>query len=65
MLRLAASSSRVTVVKKPSGDSTNLWSVRRYWVERDQMTSLILIKIKKEALPLFLYQKNLGRIKQN
>ena len=63
MLRLAASSSRVTVEKKPSGDSTNLWSVKRYWVGRDQITSLILIKIKKEALPLFLIQKNLGCMK--
>ena len=65
MLRLAASSSRVTVEKKPSGDSTNLWSVKRYWVGGDQLALPVLIKIKKEALPLFLYQKNLGRIKQN
>ena len=65
MLRLVASSSRATAAKKPSGDSRTLWSVRRYWVGRDHLALPILIKIKKEALPLFLYQKNLGRIKQN
>ena len=64
MLRLAALSSRAMAAKKQSGDSTNLWSVKRYWVERNQLTLQTLIKIKKEALPLFLYQKNPRRMTQ-